>query len=104
MDALLMLVPLDRAQGRTGGGDFAREAAGRISRGGDLVYTGAQIIRPDLLGDIPDEVFSLNLLWDRLIARDRAFAIVHPGGWCDVGRPDCIPLAEAMLSESPQHA
>lgn len=100
MDALLMLVPLDRARGRIGGGDFALDPQGRIARGGPFVYTGCQIIRPEALAGIRAEAFSLNLLWDRMIADGRAFALVHPGGWCDVGRPDCIPLAEAMLAEA----
>lgn len=99
MDALLMLVPADRAEGRIGGGDFALDAEGRITRGGRFVYTGAQIIRTDGLAAIPDAVFSLNLLWDRMIADGRAFGIVHAGRWCDVGRPDCIALAEALLHD-----
>lgn len=97
MDALLMLVPLDRATGRQGAGDFALGADGRISRRGDHVYGGAQIIRTDRLAEIPDRVFSLNRLWDLLIANGRAFGITHPGGWCDVGYPQAIPLAERML-------
>lgn len=97
MEALLMLVPLDRATGRQGAGDFSLDAAGRISRRGDFVYGGAQIIRPDRLARIPDAAFSLNRLWDLLIAEGRAFGISHPGGWCDVGYPQAIPLAEAML-------
>ena len=100
MDALLMLVPVDRAQGRIGGGDFARDAKGRIARGGPFVYTGCQIIRTEGLAGIDAEMFSLNLLWDRMIAQGRAYGLIHPGGWCDVGRPDCIPLAEAMLREA----
>ncbi|GGF62811.1 nucleotidyltransferase [Paracoccus acridae] len=97
MDALLMLVPLDRAAARQGTGDFSRDAEGRIARRGDYVYGGAQIIRPDRLAEIPDRVFSLNRLWDLLIAEGRAFGIVHAGGWCDVGYPEAIPLAERML-------
>ena len=97
MDALLMLVPLAQARARQGAGDFALDAAGRISRCGDYVYGGAQIIRPDRLADIPDTVFSLNRLWDLLIADGRAHGITHPGGWCDVGYPQAIPLAEGML-------
>lgn len=96
MDALLMLVPLENALARDGAGDFSL-ADGRIARKGDLVYGGAQIIRPDRLAEISDTVFSLNRLWDLLIASGRAYGIVHPGRWCDVGRPDCIPVAEAML-------
>lgn len=97
MDALLMLVPLAAARGRVGGGDFARDGQGRITRGGGLVYGGAQIIRPDRLAEIDESAFSLNRLWDLLIADGRAFGITHPGAWCDVGRPDCIALAEDML-------
>lgn len=95
-DALLMLVAPACAHGRQGGGDFGLDAQGRLVRGGPLIYGGAQIIRPDLLATIPGQVFSLNLLWDLLIAAGRARGIVHQGEWCDVGRPDCIPLAEAL--------
>jgi MurNAc alpha-1-phosphate uridylyltransferase len=98
MDALLMLVPLASTRGRLGGGDFALDPLNRLIRGGDLVYGGAQIIRPDRLAEIKAEAFSLNLLWDLLIRSGRAYGIVHPGLWCDVGRPDCIPLAQEMLN------
>jgi MurNAc alpha-1-phosphate uridylyltransferase len=97
MDALLMLVPLAQARGRVGGGDFSMDSAGRISRQGDLIYAGAQMLNPDRLAEVAEDVFSLNLLWDRLIADGRAFGLIHPGAWCDLGRPETIPLAEAML-------
>ncbi|WCR10754.1 nucleotidyltransferase family protein [Paracoccus stylophorae] len=97
MQALLALVPIDRATARQGAGDFALDGAGRIARRGDFVYAGAQIVDPDLLADITDDVFSLNRVWDAAIARGTGFGTVHPGGWCDVGRPDAIPLAEALL-------
>lgn len=100
MDALLALVPLERARARVGRGDFALDAQRRISRTGDYVYAGAQIIRPDLLDAIPDQVFSLNVLWDMLIERGRAFGMIHPGGWCDVGRPEAIPMAEDLLANA----
>lgn len=97
MHALLALVPLEGATARIGAGDFALDQDGRISRKGDFVYAGAQIIRPDLLDDIPEKVFSLNRLWDLMIAQGSAFGMIHKGGWCDVGRPDAIPLAETLL-------
>lgn len=100
MDALLALVPLDRARARLGAGDFSLDARGRISRKGDFVYAGAQIIRPQLLANIPDRAFSLNRLWDLMIARGSAFGMVHPGGWCDVGRPEAIAEAETLLAEA----
>lgn len=101
MDGLLLLVPRDRATGYQGAGDFAMDREGRLTRGSDYVYTGAQILKPDGLNDVPERVFSLNLLWDRMIAAGRLFGAVHPGGWCDVGRPSSIPLAEALLGQAP---
>ena len=98
MDALLLLVPEDRATGRTAPGDFALHPDGRISRKGPYVYAGVQVIRPDRLAEIGEDAFSLNRLWDLQLAEGRVFGLVHPGGWCDVGRPDCIPLAEALLA------
>ncbi|WP_323716524.1 nucleotidyltransferase family protein [Paracoccus aminovorans] len=97
MDALLMLVPIARTHGRQGGGDFSLAQDNRLIRKGELIYGGAQIVRPDRLAQIPDQVFSLNRLWDLLIAEGRAYGLVHSGEWCDVGRPDCIPLAEGLL-------
>ncbi|OJH45015.1 nucleotidyltransferase family protein [Paracoccus sp. SM22M-07] len=97
MDALLALIPLAQATARKGAGDFSMTDDGALTRKGDFVYAGAQIIRPDLLADIPDSVFSLNVLWDRLIARGRVFGMVHRGGWCDVGYPEAIPMAQALL-------
>lgn len=99
MGALLLLIPAGRARGHGPAGDFAMDAAGRISRGGPWVYTGAQIVDPSGLAAIPERVFSLNRLWDGMIAEGRAFAVVHPGGWCDVGTPPGIAEAEAMLAD-----
>ena len=99
MDALLTLVPLAAATGRVGGGDFSLDAGGRISRQGPFVYAGAHVLNPARLAEIDAPVFSLNRVWDRIIADGRAFGLVHPGGWCDVGRPETIPLAEALLAD-----
>ncbi|RWR26554.1 nucleotidyltransferase family protein [Sinirhodobacter populi] len=96
MGALLALVPADRAIGHGPKGDFSVAPDGRLTRGGDYVYTGAQIIDPAGLADIPDPAFSLNLLWDRLADEGRLHGMIYQGDWCDVGHPESIPLAEAM--------
>ena len=101
MDALLLLAPRAQTQGHNGSGDFLMEADGRLRRahGAEApVYLGAQILRTEGLADIPDEIFSLNLFWDRLIARGRVYGLIHEGGWCDVGRPEGIAEAEALLA------
>ncbi|MEM1373455.1 MAG: nucleotidyltransferase family protein [Pseudomonadota bacterium] len=97
MDALVLCVPMARAEGRADRGDFTIDDTARVTRGPGHVYTGAQIIRSDLVARHPERVFSFNILWDEMIARGRLFAAIHPGKWCDVGRPTSIPLAEAMI-------
>ena len=102
MDALLLLLPTGQALGHSGTGDFLVDADGRISRAAGkpgLVYLGAQILRTDGLADIDKSSFSLNLLWDDMIAKGRAFGLIHSGGWCDVGRPEGILQAEALLAD-----
>nr|WP_245398611.1 nucleotidyltransferase family protein [Oceaniglobus trochenteri] len=98
MDALLLVIPASRAQGHGGAGDFARAANGSLRRGGHLVFTGAQIIKTALLDGIEGDAFSLNLAWNIAASRHRLFGVEHSGGWCDVGHPAAIPLAEELLS------
>lgn len=98
MDALLMCVPLPRAIGRKGSGDFSVSPDRQISRRGDLVYTGVQILKTDALHTVQDPVFSLNRLWDMMIPKRRAYALEYPGRWCDVGHPEGIQLAEDLIS------
>ena len=98
MEGLVLLLDRDRAIGHTAPGDFLTDPQGRLSRGPGRVYSGAQIIRTDDLATIAAPAFSLNLLWDRMIARGTLYGLGYTGQWCDVGRPESIPLAEAMLA------
>lgn len=100
MDGLLLLLPAPRATGFRLAGDFLMDGP-RLSRAGGaagMAYLGAQILKPEGLAGIAEAKFSLNLLWDRMIANGRLHGIVHDGGWCDVGRPESLPLAEALLN------
>ncbi|QOL82025.1 nucleotidyltransferase family protein [Pseudooceanicola spongiae] len=97
MDALLLGVPPEHALGHAGQGDFSVDAEGRAARGPGLIYSGVQILQTKELLEIEDSVFSLNALWDRMIVRERLFILPYPGQWCDVGRPENIAMAEAML-------
>lgn len=100
MDGLMLLVPAARARGHRGAGDFTKDGAGRLTRGGTGVYTGAQILKTRSLGTEDAPVFSLNRVWDRMLAEGRLFGLLHMGGWCDVGHPAGIAEAEAMLMEA----
>ena len=103
MDVLLLVVDRQNAVGHPGSGDFNLNPQGRLERRGsaahaDYVYTGAGITHLDLLADEAEPAFSLNGPWDRAIAAGRAFGVRYPGRWADVGRPESIALAEAMLA------
>ncbi len=103
MDALLLLVPLARANCHSGQGDFHMDALGRISRRkpghvAPFVFTGVQIMAPSLIADPPADVFSTNIFWNRAIEAGRLYGVAHQGLWFDVGTPQAIPVVEAMLA------
>ncbi len=97
MDALLVCVAPDRAHGTDSRGDFTLDTNGRITRGPGVLYGGAQILKTHLLANIPDKAFSLNVIWDKMMADGRCFGTVYEGEWCDVGHPAGIKLAEDMI-------
>jgi MurNAc alpha-1-phosphate uridylyltransferase len=105
MDALLLLVPLARAQNHRGTGDFHMDRSGRLRRRrkshvAPFVFTGVQMLSKRLLRDPPQGPFSTNLLWDRAIEEGRCFGAVHQGLWFDVGTPASIDMTEAALENA----
>lgn len=103
MDALLLLVPLARAHGYDGGGDFRMDAWGRLARRGSLrlapyVFSGVQMLKRSLFDDAPDGPFSMNLIFDRVLAAGRLYGMSHQGAWFHVGTPAAIGAAEAILA------
>lgn len=98
MQALLLLVPIERAETVRTEGDFSLEK-GRIRRGGGYVYTGAQILRTHRLSEIHEHVFSLNKYWDLLADSGPVHGIVYEGKWCDIGHPEGLSKAERMLAD-----
>lgn len=105
MDALLLMIPLARANGHGGQGDFRLDARGRIierrkpGRLAPFVFTGVQILSPRLIADWPEGPFSTNVFWTRAIEAGRAWGAVHQGLWFDVGTPQAIKDTEAVLAE-----
>ena len=97
MDALLICVPMARVHGRKGKADFDIDQTGRLHRGNETVYGGAQILKTDLLETVSDKAFSLNVVWNKMADQGRLFGLPYPGHWCDVGHPDGSAEAEAML-------
>ena len=105
MDAILLLVPLARAENHRGQGDFHMDRNGRLRRRershvAPFVFTGIQLLSKRLLRDAPDGPFSTNILWDRAIEEGRCFGAVHQGLWFDVGTPKSIGMTEAALENA----
>ncbi len=98
MGVLLSVVPLSRARERRGGGDFSLGADGRLTQGGDWVYSGAEIIDPAVLDAEPGDAFSLAPVWFRLAREGRLFGAPYPGDWVDVGHPEGLAAANAMVA------
>ena len=100
MDALLMCIPRQNAAGHAGQGDFTHMPDGCLQRGPGLIYGGAQIMKPDLLAKISEKTFSLNVVWDAIRENGRLHGLTYDGKWCDVGHPEGILLAEALLDRA----
>ncbi len=99
-DALLLCAPISQIHGRLPPGDFSISNGGKITRGGDWVYLGVQIIRLSTLNEITAKVFSLNVIWDLLMKRGTLYAAHYSGQWCDIGTPENIALGAAVLGKS----
>jgi MurNAc alpha-1-phosphate uridylyltransferase len=105
MDALLMLAPTVAAIGYSGPGDFTMDPTGRVQRRRErqvaaFVYAGAAILHPRLFTGAPDGAFSLNLLFDAAIERERLYGVRMDGIWLHVGTPEAIREAELCFAES----
>lgn len=104
MDALLLLVPLARANCHRGQGDFHMDAAGRLARRrqnrvAPFVYTGVQMVSKRLMAASAADPHSLNDEWNRAIAAGRLWGVAHQGLWFDVGTPAAVRQTEALLAE-----
>lgn len=103
MDALMMLAPSKGSLGYDGRGDFHLDDKGRIRRRAPnetapYVFAGVSIIKPELFDGEVERAFSLNIVWDRIIAANRLSAIVLDGIWMHVGTPEALHDANAAIA------
>ncbi|MDP4072284.1 N-acetylmuramate alpha-1-phosphate uridylyltransferase [Rhodobacteraceae bacterium IMCC1909] len=96
-DALLLCAPVNQIIGRAAPGDFSISQDAIVTRGGDFVYLGVQIIQLETIQHIREPQFSLNIIWDALMAKNTLRACLYPGQWCDIGKPENIALGEKLL-------
>lgn len=103
MDALLLLIPREKAHGYEGLGDFLMDPQGRLSRPKSgqqtpYVYIGVQLLTSQLFQDAPQGPFSMNLLWDKALAKDRLYGYVHEGEWFHISTPQDLEKYEPMIA------
>jgi len=101
-DDVLLVHPASQVRAETGSGDFFLDGSGSVRRRGEravapYLYAGAHIMRSGPLETMPAEAFSMNQVWDRLIAADRLRGIVHDGMWFHLSSPADLAAAEALL-------
>ena len=75
---LLLVVNKEKSFDRSLEGDFNLEN-NLINRNGknnlNYIYTGLQIIKPNVFSDIKEKVFSINKIWDSLIINNELYAL-----------------------------
>lgn len=107
MDALLLIHPVDKAIGYDERGDFEIKDDGQLYRtmASDFsyVFTGIQIIKPELFAGYKEEPFSLTEIYKKMVQQDgsfkRMYGVVHDGDWLHIGTPEGVDEANTYLAQ-----
>jgi len=102
MDDLLLLADAGRCLGYKGPGDFMRADDGVLTRRGDApsapwAFAGVRITRASLYAAEPQEPFSANRIWDRLVPHGRVHGLPLDRFWMHVGDPETLKDAEMWM-------
>jgi MurNAc alpha-1-phosphate uridylyltransferase len=102
MDCLLLLAPVATSIGYNAKGDFAMSPDGRLTRRKKaepvpFAFAGVSLCDERLFKDAPEGTFSLNLLWDRALAKGRLYGMRLDGRWMHVGTPEALADAETSF-------
>jgi MurNAc alpha-1-phosphate uridylyltransferase len=102
MDCLLLLAPVATSIGYAAKGDFSMGPDGRLARRGEgevvpFAFAGVSLCDARLFEEAPEGRFSLNLLWDRALARGRLYGMRMDGRWMHVGTPEALAEAETLF-------
>lgn len=104
MDALLVLAVTANIVGDVTRGDFTMDPVGRIewrepASVAPFMFTGVQIIKPQLFADIEETAFSTAKIWTPLMDKGTAWGLRHDGVWMHVGTPPALEEAEDFLRD-----
>jgi MurNAc alpha-1-phosphate uridylyltransferase len=102
MDVLLLLVPLQKAQGHQGVGDYFLNANGMIQRRKDqpsapYVYGSVHILNPQLFSGINPGKFRLTEIFDKAEQQGRLYGWVFEGSWYDIGTLEALTKAQELF-------
>ena len=105
MDDLLLVVPLERAMGFDGPGDFFIDPAGRLEHRGDrpaapLAYMGLHMLHPGAIDAWPESKHGIFEHWMGFARARRLHGVVAGGMWMHVGDPAAREAAEAELASA----
>jgi MurNAc alpha-1-phosphate uridylyltransferase len=105
MDDLLLVVPLARAMGFDGPGDFFIDAGGRLEHRGDrpaapLAYMGLHMLHPRVIDAWPATHHGIFEHWMGFARAGRLHGVVAGGLWMHVGDPAAREAAEAELAST----
>jgi MurNAc alpha-1-phosphate uridylyltransferase len=70
------------------------------SRWGPIVpfaFAGVSLCDEGLFKDAPEARFSLNVLWDKALAKGRLYGVRLDGRWMHVGTPEALAEAETLF-------
>jgi len=102
MDMLLLTVRRQQAAFPERG-DFLMNVDGRLSRASPhdpnaVIYAGAMIVNPAIFANQTAEPHSLNIYFDRAIAKQRLYGLALQGSWYTVGTMAAVAALESSLS------
>src|SRR5665811_2396677 len=86
----------------SGAGHSAMAPDGRLARRGEgevvpFAFAGVSLCDERLFKDSPEGRFSLNLLWDKALAKGRLYGVRLDGRWMHVGTPEALAEAETSF-------
>ena len=102
MDGILLLHSTVNAHGYRGLGDFVVTPDGVLFRRPESyvspwLFTGIQILHPRVFKGVSIAKFSLNIIYNQVIEKERLFGCIHDGEWFHIGTPKALEEAELFL-------
>ena len=92
MDILLLLKKKEELHGYEGLGDFAFQRKSNyfgninnVSSNRNLVFTGVQLLNPEIFKNIRKKVFSLKEIFKRAMEKEKLYGLIDNNQWFHVG-------------------